>query len=199
MAKTSTLWCHMHLVMSLRSPLHLCHICRSWRRRRRRCQAGQMRNSECQAQRPPPPPAGEINWGDGKVQKQRMEDGNGKVETQRMEDGNGNVENQRMEDGKCRKIKVDEWGEIPAEAAGSWPEVIGGRWMLCFYTPRRILQLAVDCQWRLFKSARTSWNTSVRPRKSWITSTHKSSQDHARHLVWNIAVKKTQEILRTMC
>ena len=50
---------------------------------------------------------------------------------------------------------------------------------------------------RLFRSARTSWNTFVSPSVSLRQKSkshlkpYKSSQDHSRPLVWNIAVKRT--------
>ena len=48
----------------------------------------------------------------------------------------------------------------------------------------------------IFRSARTSWNTFVRPsvprqKSKSPLKPYKSSQDHARPFIWNIAVKRT--------
>ena len=68
--------------------------------------------------------------------------------------------------------------------------------MLCFYTPRRILQLSTASEDFLGPQGHLETPLSAREKSE---SPHKSSQDHARHSVGNIAVKKAQEILRAMC
>ena len=57
----------------------------------------------------------------------------------------------------------------------------------------------------VFRSARTSWNTFVRPfvrpqeKSESPLKPYKSSQDHARHLIWNIAGKRTMSSIIWWC
>ena len=81
-----------------------------------------------------------------------------------------------------------------------WQSALFRTFRMVFSLPAHVnfwnSQLICSQEQKIFRSARTSWNTFVRPFVPRLKSKshlkpYKSSQAHARPLIWNIVVKRT--------